>query len=478
MGLRELAILNDGLRYSLFPNKNISKERVLKTTQLTLNTFHLSGVSSASQAVRGVPRMKELIHVSKNIKAPGCTIYLKEGINKDVERAKNVLNSLETTLLKDIIISSRIYYDKSDDETIVEDDKGFLEMYKIFKGENMDDDVECESPWLLRFEFDKEKMLDLGIDMLDVNTTIYNFYRNALTCKYSDDNAQKLVVRIRINDDYDDMITELKALEQSIIENVIIKGVSGISKVVIRKEKIMRLSSEVIESKTKPEYLEITNKEIQDKTYDKDYKVFVNESELVLDSAGTNLFDILAHDDIDETRTFSNDIIEIFQIFGIEAAREALIFEINEVLKDVGVNFRHVSLLVDTMTNRGHLLSIDRHGINRSDIGPLAKSSFEETSDMLIKAGAFSEYDKMSGVSANVMLGGIPPCGTGEVTLYMDEQKLADIEEEPEDLIVEENKINVDEICTSEGLSFNFDAFNNTEDENYDEYKKVEVKIV
>lgn len=424
------------------------------TTQLTLNTFHLSGVSSASQAVRGVPRMKELIHVSKNIKAPSCTIFLNEGVNKDIEKAKNVLNSLETTLLKDIILSSRIYYDKSDGETSIDDDKAFLEMYSVFQevSDNKDECDKDESPWLLRFEFDKVKMLELDITMIDVNTTIFNFYRGALVCKYSDDNASKLIARIRIVEEYDDMITELKALEQSMIENVIIKGVNGISKVVMRQDKIMRLATEEVESKVLPKDLKIVGKDV-DKTYNKDFKVFVNESELVLDTAGTNLVDILAHEDIDETRTYSNDITEIYNIFGVEAAREALIYEINEVLKDVGVNFRHISLLVDTMTNKGHLLSIDRHGINRSDIGPLAKSSFEETSDMLIKAGIFSEYDRMTGVSACIMVGAIPAAGTGDCIVYMDEEALESIDE-----VVEEETENFDigEICTNEGLSFNF----------------------
>ncbi len=437
------------------------------TTQLTLNTFHLSGVSSASQAVRGVPRMKELLHVSKNIKAPSCTIYLKEGVNKDVEKAKRVLNSLETTLIKDIIVSSKIYYDKNDSLSTIEDDKQFLEMYNIFQ--EIDNDCDkTVSPWLLRFEFDKEKMVDLGIDMLDINTAINSFYRNVLSCKYSDDNANKLIARIRINEQYEDMITELKALEQSIIENVIIKGINKISKVVMRQEKIMKLISENIDTIANPKDVEPVKKfsDTLDKTYNKDFKKFVSETELILDTAGTNLVEILSNDDIDTTRTYSNDIWEIYTIFGIEAAREALIYEIDDVLKSEHVNFRHISLLVDTMTNRGHLLSIDRHGINRSDIGPLAKSSFEETSDMLIKAGIFSEVDKVNGVSSCIMLGQLPPCGTSDPIIYMDEEMLAEIEE-----VDEENETNNDnelikEVCTTEGLSFDFNILNtnNTEE--------------
>ena len=72
-------------------------------------------------------------------------------------------------------------------------------------------------------------------------------------------------------------------------------------------------------------------------------------------------------------------------------------------------------------------MSIDRHGINRGDIGPLAKSSFEESTDMLINASIFAEYDKVNGVSANVMLGQQPPCGTGDSRILIDEEHMMEL---------------------------------------------------
>jgi DNA-directed RNA polymerase beta' subunit len=79
------------------------------------------------------------------------------------------------------------------------------------------------------------------------------------------------------------------------------------------------------------------------------------------------------------------------------------------------------------MTYKGQLMSIDRHGINRGDIGPLAKSSFEESTDMLINASIFAEYDKVNGVSANVMLGQQPPCGTGDSRVLIDEEHMMEL---------------------------------------------------
>ena len=83
--------------------------------------------------------------------------------------------------------------------------------------------------------------------------------------------------------------------------------------------------------------------------------------------------------------------------------------------------------LVDIMTNRGTLMSIDRFGINRGNIGPLAKCSFEESTDQLFRAAIYGEEDNLTGVSSNIMMGQIPPSGTGATKYIIDESKMADI---------------------------------------------------
>jgi DNA-directed RNA polymerase II subunit RPB1 len=189
--------------------------------------------------------------------------------------------------------------------------------------------------------------------------------------------------------------------------------------------------------------------------------IFENNKEWVITTHGTNLTGILGFPGVDGARTVSNNVHEIYNSLGIEAARACIVNEINECLADVTVNYRHIALLADVMTYKGTLLSIDRHGINRSDIGPLAKCSFEETSDMLIKAGMFAEYDPVNGVSANIMLGQIPPCGTGDANIMIDEEKLLGLVRHDTskrvpsswaDLVEEEDAA----VCTMEGLSFNF----------------------
>jgi DNA-directed RNA polymerase II subunit RPB1 len=157
--------------------------------------------------------------------------------------------------------------------------------------------------------------------------------------------------------------------------------------------------------------------------------------EWVLDTDGTNLIDILANANIDTSRTISNDIREIYETLGIEASRHALYKELLAVVTEGSMNYRHMSLLIDTMTYKGQLMSIDRHGINRGDIGPLAKSSFEESTDMLINASIFAEYDKVNGVSANVMLGQQPPCGTGDSRILIDEEHMMELLKDMDDTV-------------------------------------------
>lgn len=400
-------------------------------TQMTLNSFHVSGTAAAVQATSGVPRLKEILSVSKNIKTPTMTIYLKDDgarvVNlqendstQSLENAKllamEVKNSLEITKLSDILISSAIYWDnRGSYDTLIEEDKGLLELYRMFETVN---EASCntsvDNNWVIRMKFDKFKMASFGLRMIDIHTKLNMNYNDQIECIYSDDNAEISVARIKLRDvamknldSNDNIVAALKAMEDNLVNNVLLKGVKGIKKVSLNKEINTKYNSSTMQ--------------------------FDKITEWVLDTDGTNMQDILIHPDIDNIRTRSNDIREIYEILGIEAARKALSIELTKVIGDK-MNYRHMTLLLDTITNKGALMSIDRHGINRGDVGPLAKSSFEETTDMLVKACTFSEFDKINGVSANIMLGQCPLAGTGDTKIMLDESYMIQ-------LMTEQNKI-------------------------------------
>ena len=378
-------------------------------TQMTLNTFHFAGVSSKSNVTRGVPRLKELLHISKSIKSPSTTIYLDEMCRYDKAKANNVLNKIELTSLKDIVKSINIYFDPDESNTNVKDDKEILEIYRIFEKIDpclSEDGEGCR--WIIRFEFDKQDMINKNITMEDIYHKINLYYGSDIKCVYSDDNSDKLVFRIRVmkfkkseSDRMNDLNT-LKQISQTMREKVVVKGIQGINNVSM--------------------YKNINNYEPIGNNYEK-------KEEWVLNTSGINLLEIWNSINVDFKRTHSNDIYEMYDMLGIEAARVVLINEIREVINSSGnyVNYRHLSLLCDIMTNKGSLMSIDRFGINRGNIGPLAKCSFEETTDQLFKASIFGEIDMLNGVSSNIMMGQIPPCGTGDSEIVMDESKLLDI---------------------------------------------------
>jgi DNA-directed RNA polymerase II subunit RPB1 len=142
----------------------------------------------------------------------------------------------------------------------------------------------------------------------------------------------------------------------------------------------------------------------------------------VLDTSGTNLLGVLGLDSIDKTRTFSNDIREVYHTLGIEAARQTIYNEITEVIAFDGtyINAHHYSILCDRMTYSNKPISVFRSSLNKDNIGPIAKASFEQTPKMFLDAATYGELDNMRGVSANVMCGQEGYYGTSSFQVLFD----------------------------------------------------------
>ena len=144
-----------------------------------------------------------------------------------------------------------------------------------------------------------------------------------------------------------------------------------------------------------------SSRKININEYDND-KGHHKKEQWIFETEGANILGSMEISGIDHFKTTSNNIIEIYEIFGIEAARQTLLNELRVVLLFDGsyVNYRHLALLVDSMTCRGYLTSITRHGINRiMDVGPLTKSSFEETLEVLTDAAIYNEIDNLKSIS-------------------------------------------------------------------------------
>jgi DNA-directed RNA polymerase subunit A" len=141
--------------------------------------------------------------------------------------------------------------------------------------------------------------------------------------------------------------------------------------------------------------------------------------EWIIYTQGSNLAGVLELKDVDFARTKTNDIIEISQVLGVEAAREAIIEESTSTLHNAGLNtdIRHLMLVADMMTFSGVVEAIGRHGISGKKASVLARAAFEITSKHLLNAGLIGEVDRLNGVAENIIVGQPITLGTGAVKL-------------------------------------------------------------
>jgi DNA-directed RNA polymerase II subunit RPB1 len=128
------------------------------------------------------------------------------------------------------------------------------------------------------------------------------------------------------------------------------------------------------------------------------------------------------HPLVDASKLYTTNIHDIMDILGLEAVRAILVQEIVPIFGADSVNYRHLGILCDYITRSGRLMSIDRYGINKNDIGPLGKMSFEETSKIVMNAAMFGEVDPVTGVSANIMMGQPIRGGTAFSQILLDDQ--------------------------------------------------------
>ncbi|MDP2717415.1 MAG: DNA-directed RNA polymerase subunit A'', partial [Candidatus Micrarchaeota archaeon] len=142
---------------------------------------------------------------------------------------------------------------------------------------------------------------------------------------------------------------------------------------------------------------------------------------LTLATEGSNLEAVFELPDVDVEHTTTNDIMEIASTLGIEAGRNAIVFEIKKVLdaQGLGVDARHLELIADAMTAEGRIQSVGRHGLAGHKTSVLARAAFEETGKHLVNACLAGEDDDLHGIIENIIAGQIIPCGTGKVKLTM-----------------------------------------------------------
>lgn len=389
-------------------------------TQFTLKTFHQAGIRSS--VALGVPRMKELLSLSKAIKTPAMTILLLDQFRGNAEIANKIASYLKHTKLSDIRKKIDVFHDPNPlkKDGFMEKDNVYNAFYSYSPSKNSCQSEFASLPFLLRIELDREKMMEKDISLLDIKSKFCDNWEK----RYSDikgigKEERELIERINqtsilSNSDNDKVPIihirfDMTAFNYAILVNFIdifvdnfkLKGIPNITKISgVNEEPVISFISDNMELK--------------------------KEKQNVIYTEGINLTDLRYINGIDLNTSVCNDIMMIYQTYGIDAARMALMKEFKAVFVGAGnmANFAHLELLADMMTSSGQPVSIDRHGMTKLDVDPLARASFEKTVEQLINASVFGEKDHMQNVSSRIMGGLVVKGGTGLCEIVLNSEML------------------------------------------------------
>ena len=382
-------------------------------TQMTLNTFHTAGVAEKTVTL-GVPRLKELIDTSRHIKTPSVSIYFQRPYQDSEKMAQHFGVALQFTLLNHVVDTSSVQYDPDAWDTSVEEDRPIVDAYRALyhgdgdgdgdgEGEGEADAATSPSAWLIRVVLDRDALACKNLDVHHVAHAVQLYMGDAAQIMCSELNMLSWVIRIRVKN-LADLMGDMEVVDASercqleyacmktihdfLLDNAPIHGVPGIKRVMVHTAERAAVG---------------------------DGGTLVKHKEWMADTEGSNLRALLGLPCVDSCRTVSNDIHEVLSVFGIEAAQQVLLDEVRAVLSFDGayVNDRHLQLLADVMTLSGTLTAMTRHSMHKLGGSTYHHASFEETQDVLTNAAAYGVYDKIGGVTENLMMGMLMRGGTG-----------------------------------------------------------------
>jgi DNA-directed RNA polymerase beta' subunit len=369
------------------------------------DTFHKAG-SSDKQPV--VSKFSELLNATSKPKAPSYFIHFNKGNRSVPELRETIGHSLIQLTMKKITSFWSIQIDKEPED--------WYKFFYILYTEKEDFYTDCIS-----VEFNMDILYEYRLRMSDIAQVLESKYTDVF-CIYSPDCIGKMDIyfdtrNIELPEEKLIFVTQDNATEiyleevvQPILENITVCGISGITNMFFIQEG----GNWIVETENSREKAPTTTKKFKGKTK-------TAGKEKVADT--TKRFKkMLAHKDVDMTKSISNNVWDIYFTFGIEAVRQYMIDEFSKIMK--GINTCHVAVLVDKMTFLGTITSISRYAMRADESGPLGKASFEETLDNFLKAGVFGQQEPTRGVSASIICGKRAPVGTGMCELTMDVKKL------------------------------------------------------
>ena len=336
------------------------------------DTFHTAG-SGNKTVTMGVPRVEELLNATKDQKCSNIIVYMKNK-HESIEEVRNTIGYelVEITFSK-ISKSYEIIMNKKPEL--------WYESFKILYNDDFTKYTDCIS---LKIKMDV--LYEYKLDMRMIASIVSKEYTD-MTCVFSPDSIGQLDIFIDtsnidlpenrlifINSDNAKEIY-IEEVVQPILYKIIICGVPGIENVYFKND--------------------------------------INS----LETEGSNFKKVLGLSFIDNTKTISNNVWDIYNTLGIEATRQFLIEEFMSILD--GINKCHIQLLVEKMTYGGTIASVSRYTMRNEDSGPFSRASFEETMDNFLKAGLYSQEETTRGVSSSIICGKRAQIGTGVCELII-----------------------------------------------------------
>ena len=345
----------------------------------TLNTFHKAGQSEKTVTM-GVPRFQEILNATKDPKTINCKVFFKEKNETIQELRKTVSNNFVELNIRNVCCDMKICVNKKREP--------WYDFFSVIYNSRYENYTDCIS-----IKLNHDILYEYKLSIENIANAIEREY-NDVACVFSPLQYGQLDVfvdtcdislpenRLLFIDSENKVEIYLEECVQPTLEKLSICGISGITNIYYCKD----------------------------------------ESEWIIETDGSNFRKLLALPIVDMTRTVSNNVWEIYETLGIEAAREFLIDELTGIME--GINLCHIKLLVERMTFSGTISSISRYTMRNEDSGPLGRASFEESLENFLKAACRGEIEPTNGVSASIICGKRANIGTGMVELKVDIENL------------------------------------------------------
>ncbi|HTZ61498.1 MAG TPA: DNA-directed RNA polymerase subunit A'' [Thermoplasmata archaeon] len=325
-------------------------------TQMTLRTFHYAGVAEMNVTL-GLPRLIELVDARRVPSTPMMTVHVERKFRSDRDAVQQIALQIEITTVPDVASIG----------TVIEDLKVVISPIA----------ARLEERGVKRAELEAALAENLDARLFELKPGSGSGETRAIEILLHE--SAPGATKSKKEESVEEMPFKKLLIASEEAKGIRIKGVTGIRRALIRKEK----------------------------------------DEYVVYTEGSNLEGVIEIDGVDPVRTTTNSVFEIYRVYGVEAARAALIHEANRTLAEqgLGVDIRHLMLVADVMTNEGDIRAIGRHGISGKKTSVLARAAFEITAAHLLRAAITGEVDELKGVAENIIVGQPITLGTGAVNL-------------------------------------------------------------